>query len=718
MANRTAVMFAFQDNATVKKVVNALPRVGIGVKYGLPQTRKVSLASPKQIFKMSNMMQRWQRREISNFDYLMYLNTVAGRTYSDLNQYPVYPWVLVNYESNELDLGLASNYRDLSKPIGALNPTRRAFFEERYASWEHSEIPPFHYGTHYSTAAFTLNWMIRMEPFTTFFLQLQGGKFDHANRTFHSVLQAWKNCQRDTSDVKELIPEFFYLPDIFVNANGYNMGTNEDGHLLSDIILPPWAKSPEDFVRLNRMALESEIVSVQLHQWIDLIFGYRQRGPEAVRATNVFYYLTYEGSVNLEAITDPVMREALENQIHSFGQTPSQLLTEPHPPRSSHMNLSPLMFSSVQDDVCMIMKFLSNSPVTHVSANTHPAVPVPAVITVTCNYNFAVNKWNQITSGGQLPSPSYTGEKSEQTPQLPLSMDQLLVFGTGLHRRCLGDNFDQRLRMTHTSFIVTADNRFILAVGFWDKSYRVFSTDTGKVVQTVFGHYDVATCIGRSECNVSQDCYVVTGSKDCTVMVWHWSTKQQSILGDNGSCENATPKAILTGHKSEVMCLAVSAELGIVVSGSRNGPVLIHSNTGDLLHSLDSPGPDTYNSPKLVNLNREGNIVVAYERGGVCLFTINGKLLCHVSHKETLQCMIMSRDGQYLLMGGDIGVVEVWRTHDLKLLYSYPACDSSVRSLALSFDQRYLMAGLATGCLIVFNIDFNKWHHEFQDRYN
>jgi len=54
-----------------------------------------------------------------------------------------------------------------------------------------------------------------------------------------------------------------------------------------------------------------------------------------------------------------------------------------------------------------------------------------------------------------------------------------VVFGTGLSRRCLGDNFDQRLRMTHTSFVVTADNRFILAVGFWDKSFRVFSTDSG-----------------------------------------------------------------------------------------------------------------------------------------------------------------------------------------------------------------------------------------------
>lgn len=79
-----SIMFAFSDQATVKKVVKALPRVGVGIKYGIPQTRRASLMSPRQLFRAANMTQKWQRREISNFEYLMFLNTIAGRTYNDL----------------------------------------------------------------------------------------------------------------------------------------------------------------------------------------------------------------------------------------------------------------------------------------------------------------------------------------------------------------------------------------------------------------------------------------------------------------------------------------------------------------------------------------------------------------------------------------------------------------------------------------------------------
>lgn len=73
--------------------------------------------------------------------------------------------------------------------------------------------------------------------------------------------------------------------------------------MVDDVILPPWAKDAYEFVRLHRLALESEQVSQHLHHWIDLVFGYKQRGPAAVKATNVFYYLTYEGAVDLSQVS-------------------------------------------------------------------------------------------------------------------------------------------------------------------------------------------------------------------------------------------------------------------------------------------------------------------------------------------------------------------------------------------------------------------------------
>uniref|UniRef100_A0A8C8IH17 Neurobeachin n=1 Tax=Oncorhynchus tshawytscha TaxID=74940 RepID=A0A8C8IH17_ONCTS len=716
MANRTSVMFNFPDQATVKKVVYSLPRVGVGTSYGLPQARRISMATPRQLFKSSNMTQRWQRREISNFEYLMFLNTVAGRTYNDLNQYPVFPWVLTNYESEELDLTLPGNFRDLSKPIGALNPKRAVFYAERYETWEEDQTPPYHYNTHYSTANSTLLWLLRIEPFTTFFLNANNNKFDHPDRTFSAITRSWRHCQRDTSDVKELIPEFYYLPEMFGNSNGYHLGQREDGSMVCDVELPPWANKPEDFVRINRMALESEFVSCQLHQWVDLIFGYKQRGPEAVRALNVFHHLTYEGSVSLDSITDPALREAMEQQILIVGQTPSQLLIEPHPPRSSAMHLcflpqSPLMFKDqMQQDVIMVLKFPSNSPVTHVAANTLPHLSVPAAVTVTCSRLFAVNRWHNTV--GLRGAPGYS---LEQAHHLPIEMDPLIANNTGNNKRQITDLVDQSIQINTHCFVVTADNRYILVCGFWDKSFRVYSTETGKLTQIVFGHWDVVTCLARSESYIGGDCYIVSGSRDATLLLWYWSGRHH-IIGDNpNNSDYPAPRAVLTGHDHEVVCVSVCAELGLVISGAKEGPCLVHTITGDLLRALE--GPDNCMSPRLISVSSEGHCIICYERGRFCNFSINGKLLAQMEVNDSTRAIMLSSDGQNLVTGGDNGVVEVWQACDFKQLYIYPGCDAGVRAMDLSHDQRTLITGMASGSIVAFNIDFNRWHYEHQNRY-
>jgi hypothetical protein len=91
-----------------------------------------------------------------------------------------------------------------------------------------------------------------------------------------------------------------------------HLGERQDGTVLGDVVLPEWAHgNASEFIRIHREALESDYVSAHLHLWIDLIFGYKQTGLAAVDADNVFYYLTYEDAVDIDAIEDPIMRRAV-----------------------------------------------------------------------------------------------------------------------------------------------------------------------------------------------------------------------------------------------------------------------------------------------------------------------------------------------------------------------------------------------------------------------
>ncbi|KAL6080676.1 WD repeat and FYVE domain-containing protein 3 [Balamuthia mandrillaris] len=335
LENNKTFFFAF-DNKNVrdtcfKKIV--AQRSAQGTVSAL-QGRATLSVPPSKALHRSGLTQRWVEGYLSNFEYLMHLNTFAGRTYNDITQYPIFPWILQDYESERLDLNDPSSFRDLSKPVGALNPERLQEFLTRYEMFEDAEIPKFLYGSHYSSAAVVLFFLVRVEPFTSYFLALQGGKFDHPDRMFHTITDTWKNCLTNPSDVKELIPELFYMPELFTNVNNIEFGHKADSQPMSDVSLPPWANGdPHSFIRQHREALESNYVSQHLHEWIDLIFGYKQQGAAALEAHNIFFHLTYEGTVDWQSITDPVQRSSIKSQISNFGQTPPQLFKKPHPQR-------------------------------------------------------------------------------------------------------------------------------------------------------------------------------------------------------------------------------------------------------------------------------------------------------------------------------------------------------------------------------------------------
>ncbi|KAF2758334.1 beach-domain-containing protein [Pseudovirgaria hyperparasitica] len=358
-----------------------------------PQTFGSKFANVFNPSAMFPATKRWLKGEISNFHYLMLVNTLAGRTFNDLTQYPVFPWVLADYTSEELDLTNPRSFRDLSKPMGCQSASREAEFRDRYQSFaemgDHN-APPFHYGTHYSSAMIVTSYLIRLQPFVQSYLLLQGGSFDHADRMFYSIEKAWLSASKDNmTDVRELTPEFFYLPEFLTNINCYNFGTRQGtGAKIDNVVLPPWAKGdPHIFITKHREALESPFVSKNLHHWIDLVFGFKQRGEAAIEATNVFHHLSYQGAKDLDNIEDPLERLATIGIIHNFGQTPHQIFSRSHVPRDdispkfkrldnaaesltrlpfplleSHERVASLLFSQKQDRLLCSAAFRINIP--------------------------------------------------------------------------------------------------------------------------------------------------------------------------------------------------------------------------------------------------------------------------------------------------------------------------------------------------------------------
>lgn len=289
------------------------------------------------------IVQEWQKNNICNYEYILALNCAAGRSFHDLSRYPVFPWVIADYESNKLDLSKESTFRDLSKPVGALNEDRLKYFQTRLKGMQDMD-EAFLYGTHYSAPGYVLYFLIRSMP--EHMLCLQNGKFDAPDRIFDSVSQCYNSVLTNHADVKELIPEFYNDGndfDFLINVKGLQLGATQNGDRVNDVKLPPWAKSARDFIKKNRKALESDICSKMLPRWLDLIFGYKSRGDGAIEANNIFHHNAYLGPTDIAGMQTEEERFQAELQATEFGIVPDMIFQKAHPQKSD-----------VWDDECIL----------------------------------------------------------------------------------------------------------------------------------------------------------------------------------------------------------------------------------------------------------------------------------------------------------------------------------------------------------------------------
>ncbi|CAK7347275.1 unnamed protein product [Dovyalis caffra] len=522
---------------------------------------------------------------------------------------------------------------------------------------------------------------------------LFGGKFDHADRLFQSIEGTYRNCLSNTSDVKELIPEFFYMPEFLVNSNSYHLGVKQDGEPLGDVCLPPWAKgSPELFVNKNREALESEYVSSNLHHWIDLVFGYKQRGKPAVEAANIFYYLTYEGAVDLDTMEDELQRSAIEDQIANFGQTPIQIFRKKHPRRGPPIPIAhPLYFAPGSINLSSIVSSITSHPP---SAVLYVGTLDSNIVLVNQGLTLSVKMWltTQLQSGGNFTFSSF------QEPLFGIGYDVLSA-------RKIGSPLAENVELGAQCFatLQTPTENFLISCGNWENSFQVISLNDGRMVQSIRQHKDVVSCVAVT----ADGSILATGSYDTTVMVWEVlrarttdkrARNRPTELSRKDYVIADTPFHILCGHDDIITCLCVSVELDLVISGSKDGTCVFHTlREGRYVRSLHHPSGNALS--KLV-VSRHGRIVFyADDDLSLHLYSINGKHLATAESNGRLNCVELSKCGEFLVCAGDQGQIVVWSMNTFATVRRYNGVGKIITCLTVTEEECFL-AGTKDGNLL------------------
>ena len=338
-------------------------------------------------YNLNTLNDNWKNCKISNFDYLMYLNLFANRSYIDLNQYPVMPWIIKDYNCFKLALNTKEKaeqcLRDLHCPMGMLaleeNGIKRklsyienyktllgelkqqlGYFEDKEELLDSNEtqtpkeneteekinekvwneiekgkveidLIPYYYGSHYSNPMYVTHYLMRLFPYSSIIIELQGNKFDDPQRLFLSINNTFNSATTHKTDVRELIPEFFYLPEMFLNINKLNMGSVNEideesnqkvSYIINNVLLPKWANNDAyKFVSIMRELLDSD--KINICPWIELIFGLSQSGKKARRSKNLFLPYSYTSYVDMNKVE--LSKQATYRHMFEIGITPHQL---------------------------------------------------------------------------------------------------------------------------------------------------------------------------------------------------------------------------------------------------------------------------------------------------------------------------------------------------------------------------------------------------------
>ena len=569
---------------------------------------------------ISNKIEKWQNYEISTLEFLMWVNIYAGRSFNDLNQYPVFPWTIKNYSSNKIS---DKDYRNLDTPMGMLELNEKcinrksvfiAFYETLknefegnypdidYVSFlnkgqeyltnykkkklknskknqnndENFDIPynqiPYNYGTHYSNPTYVSHYLSRIFPFSFVSIEIHGNKFDDPERMFFSLEKTFESVTTLKDDIRELIPEFYFFPEIFKNINNLNLAQNKcdsDGKefIINDVDMPPWSNNNSiNFVLEMRKYLESD--EIPIIKWIDLIFGSYQRGENSENKNNIYMSYTYERMIKIMEISDYDQRSALL-RLYETGVTPRLIFKNDLKPRIEKSVFLPKFSSSD-------LNFLEESPVldrnnlkmakfnllNNVNKENEYANKVSTkIVKISIINNENVKIFSNTNQYFNLKTKKES--KKDKKDEKKINDEKQNINNIINNSSKYAANY--QISSIETPIIIYNNNKLMLKGGFWDGRIEINS------LQTDIKEENYSSMIFPG---FSQPIVIMQMSKNEKLLLC--GTKDGAIISYDVDGKKLEFKDIIYSHNDEITSISINDNLNMFATTSLDGYIMIY----------------------------------------------------------------------------------------------------------------------------------------------
>jgi len=595
---------------------------------------------PEKFFAINKFHERWEHCKMSNFEYLMTLNKYGGRTFNDIGQHYVFPWIISDYSSNNISLKSSETYRNLKYPIAALTPIKREAGDIKLNVLLNETdlgLTPFQFGSHYLAGRMVLGYLMRLEPFASILMQFENGQ-DATSRMFHMLETQWYACNYDVADNKELIPEFFYLPEIFANYNKYSFGLKQGDVSVKEldrksaivrvdqVVVPPWAKNNHEFVKMQVLALESRHASNYLDHWIDLVFGEAQQDQKRF---NRFKESCDESFVNNEITR---LSESRITEIQEFGSNPIKLFRTKH----------------VSRDKTAFEKKTSQS----IFPNENWDVNNTGILTELCNFGEPISTIDYCDKKLLFSFVSQKLRKSKDdltkaTSNLSLEKQEIMLIG--FKKFEYKDIFPIDYQKT---VIPLYEQNLLITCRHYDNSCKISTMNSeSTVLHNITFHKSMVTCA----CVARKYSNLFTGAQDGSVAMW-----------DISNIKVKQPKLewFACDHKKGIVSMDASKTLDLLCTAGFEGTVVLRViSTGKFLRIIKKVDNEEYGI-HMIRLSMRGYILVVLRSkfkqtldDQLAVYSINGELIKSTIMHGKVNSIIIDEMGYQFITGGNSGML-------------------------------------------------------------